>query len=124
MSTVTGSRIRDLSLASKGRDSIYLAESRMPSLLRIRDRFSRVRPLAGLRVGACLHVTRETAVLARTLKAGGAEVFLAGSNPLSTQDDVAAALVEEGSMFTLGVETMRPIMTVFARFSRRVLTFS
>jgi len=83
-------------LASKGRDSIYLAESRMPSLLRIRDRFSRVRPLAGLRVGACLHVTRETAVLARTLKAGGAEVFLAGSNPLSTQDDVAAALVEEG----------------------------
>ena len=83
-------------MASKGRDSIYLAESRMPSLLRIRDRFSRVRPLAGLRVGACLHVTRETAVLARTLKAGGAEVFLAGSNPLSTQDDVAAALVEEG----------------------------
>ena len=93
---MTSSRIRDLSLASKGRDSIYLAETRMPSLLRIRDRFARVRPLAGLTVGACLHVTRETAVLARTLKAGGAEVFLAGSNPLSTQDDVAAALVEEG----------------------------
>ena len=96
MATVTSSRIRDLSLASKGRDAIYLAESRMPSLLRIRDRFTRVRPLAGLTVGACLHVTRETAVLARTLMAGGAEVFLAGSNPLSTQDDVAAALVEEG----------------------------
>ena len=90
------SRIKDLSLASKGRDSIYLAESRMPTLLRIRERFSRVRPLAGLRIGACLHVTRETAVLAQTLKAGGAELFLAGSNPLSTQDDVAAALVEEG----------------------------
>jgi len=96
VATLSDHLVKDLSLAPKGRDSIYLAESRMPTLLKIRERFARVRPLDGLKVGACLHVTRETAVLARTLRAGGAEVFLAGSNPLSTQDDVAAALVEEG----------------------------
>jgi len=93
---VVTSRIKDSGLAPRGRDSIYLAESRMPTLLRLRERFSEDKPLEGVRIGACLHVTRETAVLARTLRAGGAEVTLAGSNPLSTQDDVAAALAEEG----------------------------
>ncbi|MEM2921602.1 MAG: adenosylhomocysteinase, partial [Candidatus Bathyarchaeia archaeon] len=90
------SKVKDLSLAPKGRDAIYLAERRMPTLMRIRERFSREQPLKGLKIGACLHITRETAVLARTLNAGGAHVFLAGSNPLSTQDDVAAALADEG----------------------------
>jgi len=96
VSAVAKSRIKDPSLAPQGEDSIYLAESRMPTLLRLRRRFSEEKPLKDIRIGACLHVTRETAVLARTLRAGGAEVALAGSNPLSTQDDVAAALVEEG----------------------------
>ncbi len=90
------SRIKDAGLSSKGKDSIYMAESRMPALLKLRERFAEDKPLTGIKIGACLHVTRETAVLLRTLKAGGAEVSLAGSNPLSTQDDVAAALVEEG----------------------------
>ena len=65
----------------------------MPVLRLIRERFERERPLEGLRIGACLHVTTETANLMRTLKAGGAQVVLAASNPLSTKDDVAAALV-------------------------------
>ncbi len=90
------SRVKDISLAQKGEDSIYLAESRMPTLLRLQKRFSEQKPLKGIKIGACLHVTRETAVLVRTLRAGGAEVALAGSNPLSTQDDVAAALAQEG----------------------------
>jgi adenosylhomocysteinase len=90
------SRIKDAGLSSIGKDSIYMAESRMPALLKLRKRFAEDKPLTGIKIGACLHVTRETAVLVRTLRAGGAEVYLAGSNPLSTQDDVAAALVEEG----------------------------
>jgi len=89
-------RVKNLDLASQGKESIYLAEMRMPTLLRIRKRFEEERPLEDVRIGACLHVTRETAVLLRTLRAGGASVALCGSNPLSTQDDVAAALVEEG----------------------------
>lgn len=96
MFPVSKSRIKDVSLAQKGEDSIYIAESRMPALLSLRKRFSEEKPLKGIKIGACLHVTRETAVLARTLKAGGARVALAGSNPLSTQDDVAACLVNEG----------------------------
>jgi adenosylhomocysteinase len=89
-------RVKDLDLASQGADAIYLAEARMPALVRIRKRFEDEKPLADVRIGACLHVTRETAVLLRTLRAGGATVALCGSNPLSTQDDVAAALVREG----------------------------
>ncbi|MCW4037589.1 MAG: adenosylhomocysteinase [Candidatus Bathyarchaeota archaeon] len=89
-------RVKNLDLASQGKESIYLAEMRMPTLLRIRKRFEEEKPLDDVRIGACLHVTRETAVLLRTLRAGGASVALCGSNPLSTQDDVAAALVEEG----------------------------
>jgi adenosylhomocysteinase len=90
-------RIRDPSLAPQGRLQIEWAERHMPVVARlIRERFARERPLEGLKVGAVLHVTKETAALVRTLKAGGAVVRLAASNPLSTQDEVAAALVDEG----------------------------
>ncbi|MFH0749177.1 MAG: adenosylhomocysteinase [Candidatus Bathyarchaeota archaeon] len=89
-------KVKDLSLASQGKKSIYLAESKMPALLRVRYRFEKEKPLRGMAIGGCLHITRETAVLARTLRAGGATVALCGSNPLSTQDDVAAAMVDEG----------------------------
>ena len=87
--------VSDLSLAGRGQGRIAWAFSEMPVLASIRQRFERERPLAGLRVSACLHITTETANLARTLKAGGAEIVLCASNPLSTQDDVAAALVEQ-----------------------------
>jgi adenosylhomocysteinase len=85
--------VTDLDLADEGVRRIEWAEREMPVLRLIRERFERERPLAGLRIGACLHVTTETANLARTLAAGGAEVHLAASNPLSTQDTTAAALV-------------------------------
>ena len=85
--------VTDLSLAAEGVRRIEWAEREMPVLRLIRERFEREQPLAGLRIGACLHVTTETANLMRTLKAGGAEVYLAASNPLSTQDVTAAALV-------------------------------
>ena len=85
--------VTDLGLADEGVRRIEWAEREMPVLRLIRERFERERPLAGLRIGACLHVTSETANLARTLAAGGAEVHLAASNPLSTQDWTAAALV-------------------------------
>jgi len=87
--------VKDLSLVRKGRQRIEWAELEMPVLRRIRSRFAQERPLAGRRIAACLHVTTETAALMRTLVAGGATVRLCASNPLSTQDDVAAALVEE-----------------------------
>ncbi|MHB8958435.1 MAG: adenosylhomocysteinase [Candidatus Limnocylindrales bacterium] len=85
--------VTDLGLAAEGVRRIEWAEREMPVLRLIRERFERERPLDGLRIGACLHVTTETANLMRTLKAGGAEVHLAASNPLSTQDPTAAALV-------------------------------
>jgi len=87
--------VKDLSLAPAGRLRIEWAEQSMPVLRQIRERFAKEQPLAGLRVGACLHVTTETAVLMTTLKTGGARPALCASNPLSTQDDVAAALVKE-----------------------------
>lgn len=87
--------VKDLSLAPGGVLRIEWAEREMPVLRSIRERFERERPLEGVRIGACLHVTTETANLMRTLKAGGAEAYLCASNPLSTQDDVAAALVDE-----------------------------
>jgi adenosylhomocysteinase len=87
--------VTDLALAPEGVRRIEWAEREMPVLRSIRERFARERPLAGLRIGACLHVTTETANLMRTLQAGGAQVVLAASNPLSTQDDVAAALVTD-----------------------------
>ena len=87
--------VTDLGLAAEGVRRITWAEREMPVLRLIRERFERERPLAGIRIGACLHVTTETANLMRTLKAGGADVVLCASNPLSTKDDVAAALVAE-----------------------------
>ncbi len=93
MATVP-SHIADSALAEAGRARIEWAEKDMPVLRLIRERFEKEKPLAGQRITACLHVTTETANLLRTLKAGGAEVAICASNPLSTQDDVAAALVE------------------------------
>ncbi len=86
------SDVKDLGLADAGRARIEWAEQEMPVLRLIRERFDREKPLAGVRIAACLHVTTETANLMRTLKAGGADVRLCASNPLSTQDDAAAAL--------------------------------
>jgi len=85
--------VKDLNLATAGRQKIAWAEQEMPVLRLIRERFVKEQPLKGVRVSACLHVTSETAALVRTLQAGGADVVLCASNPLSTQDDVAAALV-------------------------------
>jgi adenosylhomocysteinase len=85
--------IRDISLAEKGRLRTEWAGMSMPVLKKIRERFAKQKPLKGLRLSACLHVTTETANLLKTLKAGGAEVVVCASNPLSTQDDVAASLV-------------------------------
>ncbi|MBI3456018.1 MAG: adenosylhomocysteinase [Candidatus Rokubacteria bacterium] len=87
--------VKDLNLAPAGQHRIEWAEMAMPVLRQVRDRFARERPLRAARLGACLHVTTETAVLVLTLKAGGASVALCASNPLSTQDEVAAALVRE-----------------------------
>ncbi len=86
--------IRDIRLAEQGRKRILWADQEMPVLRRVRSRFQTEKPLRGLRFSACLHVTAETANLMRALKAGGAQVVLCASNPLSTQDDVAAALVK------------------------------
>jgi adenosylhomocysteinase len=87
--------VKDLGLAGAGRLRLDWAELSMPVLRQVRERFTREQPLRGVRVGACLHVTTETAVLMLTLQAGGAAVSLCASNPLSTQDDVAAALVRD-----------------------------
>jgi adenosylhomocysteinase len=87
--------IADTTLATPGRDRIDWAWAEMPVLRQIHERFEQQRPLAGVRVAGCLHITTETANLARTLQVGGAELVLCASNPLSTQDDVAAALVTE-----------------------------
>src|SRR3989344_5251521 len=88
--------VKDIRLAEQGAKNIELAEMYMPALLEIRKRFEKENPLKGIRVGLALHVTKETAVLVRTLIAGGADVAITGCNPLSTQDDVAAALAKEG----------------------------
>ncbi len=87
--------IADLSLAPEGKKRIFWADNDMPVLAQIRRRFAKVKPLKGKNVSACLHITAETANLGRTLKDGGANVVLCASNPLSTQDDVAASLVKD-----------------------------
>ncbi len=90
-------KVADISLAEKGKEALYIAENKMPVTAKVlRERFAKEKPLQGVTIAGCLHVTKETGNLARTLKAGGAEVYLCGSNPLSTQDDVTAALVKEG----------------------------
>jgi adenosylhomocysteinase len=95
MATTKRHDVKDLSLAPNGVVRIAWADRHMPVLAAIRDRFEVDQPLAGYRIASCLHVTSETANLMRTLKAGGADIVLCASNPLSTQDDVAAALVDE-----------------------------
>jgi adenosylhomocysteinase len=95
VTTTSDHDIRDIALAPEGVLRIEWADMHMPVLAAIRDRFAAERPLEGVRISACLHVTTETANLMRTLKAGGADIVLCASNPLSTQDDVAAALVAE-----------------------------
>jgi adenosylhomocysteinase len=95
MATTKRYDVKDLALSAEGKRRIEWADRQMPVLAEIRERFESEQPLSGYRVSACLHVTTETANLMRTLKAGGAEVVLCASNPLSTQDDVAAALVDE-----------------------------
>ena len=87
--------VKDLSLAENGKKQIEWANRDMPVLELIRKRFEKEQPLKGIRIAACCHVTKETANLARTLKAGGADAILIASNPLSTQDDVAASLVKD-----------------------------
>ena len=95
LSTTVVGDVKDLGLATVGYQRIVWAERDMPVLRAIRERFEAEKPLAGLRMSACLHVTAETANLARTLVAGGADLVLVASNPLSTQDDVAASLVND-----------------------------
>jgi len=89
-------KVADLALAPAGREKIQWAESRMPVLMALREKYGKSKPFAGFRVAGCLHVTKETAVLVETLVAAGAEVAWSGCNPLSTQDEVAAALAAAG----------------------------
>ena len=89
-------KVQDLGLADQGLLKIEWAESRMPVLMKLREKYSKDKPLKGFRIGGCLHITKETAVLVRTFIAAGAETAWCGCNPLSTQDDVAAALAKEG----------------------------
>ncbi len=96
--------VKDLGLAAQGKLKIEWAERQMPVLRQIKARFEKEKPLQGLRISACLHVTAETANLARTLKAGGAEVTLCGSNPLSTNDEVAAPLVADFGISTHAIK--------------------
>src|SRR2546429_2194264 len=104
MATTKRHDVKDLALAPEGVRRIEWADRQMPVLTAIRERFDREQPLSGYRISACLHVTTETANLARTLKAGGADVVLCASNPLSTQDDVAAPLLRDEGIATFAVK--------------------
>ncbi len=95
--------VKDLSLAERGHSRIKWSEREMLVLRSIRERFARERPLHDVRIAACLHVTAETGNLMHTLQAGGADVTLCASNPLSTQDDVAAALVSHFELPTFAI---------------------
>src|SRR5215471_14643198 len=95
--------VKDFRLAAEGKQRILWADRDMPVLARIRERFAKEKPLLGLRMSACLHVTAETANLMRTLQAGGADMVLCASNPLSTQDDVAASLVNDFGVATYSI---------------------
>ncbi|HBE44506.1 MAG TPA: adenosylhomocysteinase [Deltaproteobacteria bacterium] len=96
--------VKDLKLANQGWEKIEWAERRMPVLRKIRQRFGKEKPLKGMRISCCLHVTTETANLVRTLKEGGAHIALCASNPLSTQDDVAAAIVKHLGISTFSIK--------------------
>src|SRR5258708_19803312 len=104
MTTSTHGDVRDLSLAPRGKDRIEWAAKEMPVLRLIRERFAKDLPLKGVRMSGCLHSTTETAKLGITLKAGGGDLVLCASNPLSTQDDVAAALVSEYGIPTYAIK--------------------
>src|SRR5690349_8700388 len=104
MTTSIGGEVKDISLATRGKDRIEWAAKEMPVLRLIRERFIKDRPLKGIRMSGCLHITTETANLAITLKAGGANLVLCASNPLSTQDDVAAALISEFGIPTFAIK--------------------
>ena len=104
MTISTQGDVKDLSLAPRGKDRIEWAAKDMPVLRLIRERFAKDQPLKGVRMSGCLHITTETANLAITLKAGGADLVLCASNPLSTQDDVAAALVSEYGIPTFSIK--------------------
>ncbi len=104
MTTTVKGDVKDLSLAARGKDRIEWAAKEMPVLRLIRERFELDQPLKGVRMSGCLHITTETANLAITLKAGGADLVLCASNPLSTQDDVAAALVAEYGIPTYAIK--------------------
>lgn len=99
---MTHSEIKDPSLAPQGKLNLELAERNMAALLQVKARFEKEKPFAGLKIGLALHITKETGILVRTLVAGGAEVAITGCNPLSTQDDVAAALAEEKGVLVYG----------------------
>src|SRR3989338_1051856 len=88
--------VKDISLAEQGRKNIEWAEMQMGALLEVKKRFEKEKPLKGIKIGSCLHITKGTAVLIKTLIAAGADVAACSCNPLSTQDDVAAALAKEG----------------------------
>src|SRR2546427_2995186 len=104
MTTSIRGDVKDISLAARGKDRIEWAAKEMPVLRLIRERFAKDMPLKGIRMSGCLHITTETANLAITLKAGGADLVLCASNPLSTQDDVAAALVSEYGVPTYAIK--------------------
>jgi adenosylhomocysteinase len=104
MTTSTRGDVKDISFAPRGKDRIEWAAKEMPVLRLIRERFIKDQPLKGVRMSGCLHITTETANLAITLKAGGADLMLCASNPLSTQDDVAAALVSEYGIPTFAIK--------------------
>src|SRR3989339_271056 len=112
--------VKDLRLAEQGKMNIEFAESHMGALMHIKKRFVKEKPLKGVKVGLALHVTKETAVLVRTLIAGGAEVAITGCNPLSTQDDVAAALAKEGvKVFSYKGESKED----YYRYLEKVISF-
>ena len=104
MAKATHYDVKDLKLAGEGKRRILWADNDMPVLAEVRRRFAKEKPLRGTRMGACLHVTAETANLCRTLQAGGADLVLCASNPLSTQDDVAASLVKDFGVKVFAVE--------------------
>jgi adenosylhomocysteinase len=104
MTTSIGGDVKDIALAARGKDRIEWAAKDMPVLRLIRERFTKDQPLKGIRMAGCLHITTETANLAITLKAGGANLVLCASNPLSTQDDVAAALISEYGIPTYAIK--------------------
>src|SRR5581483_727809 len=104
MTISTQGDVRDFSLAPRGKDRIEWAAKDMPVLRLIRERFAQDQPLKGIKISGCLHITTETANLAITLKAGGADVVLCASNPLSTQDDVAASLIVDEGIPTFAIK--------------------